>query len=111
MANFPVSKEAAHVPENMDCLTSSLMLCVGKRCHKLNLAHYEFSPQVKKWLDRYHAFRALLRLQTGKKVRNKGNAKRFARRCVMDNPMQLSVRKLLTIYRECKLKTRKLMAE
>ena len=77
-ANFPVSKEAARALKNMDRLTTSLMLCAEKRCQKLNSPHYEFSLKVKEWLDRYHAFRALLRLQTGKKVRNKGNAKRFA---------------------------------
>ena len=60
------------------------------QCRKLNAGHYEFSPQVKEWLDRYHAFRALLRLKSGKKVRNKGNAKRFAQRCGIPNPMQHS---------------------
>ena len=50
--NFHASKEAARALENMDCLTTSLMLCAKKRCQKLNSAHYEFSLKVKEWLDR-----------------------------------------------------------
>ena len=92
-------------------LTEKLILQAKKRCHKLNLGYYEFSPQVKKWLDRCHAFRALLRLQTGKKIKNKGNVKRFAQRCGINNPMQYSVGELATMYKECRASTKKLMDE
>ena len=95
----------------MDRLTTSIMLYAKKRCRKLNSVHYEFSPKVKEWLDRCHTLRVLLRLQTGKKVRNKGNVKRFARRSGINNPMQHTVSELITMYRECKLRNRKLMAE
>ena len=77
------------------------MLGAEKRCHKLNAGHYEFSPQVKEWLDRCHVFifRALLWLKTGKKVRNRENVKRFARKYGIINPMQHSESKLATIYK------------
>ena len=97
--------------EGMDHLTTNLMLCAEKRCHKLNSAHYEFIPQVKGWLDRCHTLRALLWLQTGKKVRNRSNVKRFARRCGIDKIMQHSVSELVAMYMECKISTQKLMAE
>ena len=87
------------------------MLGAEKRCHKLSAGHNEFSPQVKEWLGRCHAFRAIMWLKTGKKVRNKGNVKRFAWQCGIINPMQHSESELTTMYRECRVSTRKLMAE
>ena len=66
-ANYPVSVEASKALEGMDQLMESLMLAAENKCRKLNAGHYEFSPQVKEWLDRCHAFRALLRLKSGKK--------------------------------------------
>ena len=77
-ADFQVTAEAAQALENLDQLTEKLMVGAEKRCHKLNAVHYEFSPQVKEWLDRCHTFRGLLGLKTGKNVSNKGNVKRFA---------------------------------
>ena len=89
----------------------SLMLVAEKKCRKLNAGHYEFSLQVKEWLDRCHAFRALLRLKSGKKVRNKGNVRRFALRCGIPNPMQHSEKELAWMYRQCRASTKNLMAE
>ena len=57
------------------------------------------------------AIRDLLRVKTRNKVRNKGNVKRFARRCGINNPMQHSVGEMITMSRECKLRTRKLMTK
>ena len=91
--------EVARALENLDQLTEKIVLGAEKRCRKLNAAHCKFSPQVKEWLDRCHAFRALLWLKTGKKVRNKGNVKRFARQCGIINPMQPSESELATMYK------------
>ena len=71
-ANYPVLEEAAKALEGMDQLMESLMLTAEKKCRKLNAGHYEFSPQVKEWLDRCHAFCALLRLKSGKKSGTRG---------------------------------------
>ena len=86
--DYPVSEEAVRALEGSNQLISNLMQCSEKKCHELHKAHYEFSPKIKWWLDRCHAFRQLLMIQTRKKVRNHGNIKRFARRCRIDNPMQ-----------------------
>ena len=48
-----------------------------KKCHKLNMAHYEVSPEVKWWLGIYHAFRQPIQLQMEKNISNMGNVKRF----------------------------------
>ena len=54
----------------IDQLTSNLMQCSEKKWYKLHARQCEFTPKSKWWLDRCHAFRQLLRIQTGKKVRN-----------------------------------------
>ena len=88
--------------EGMDCLIANLMLCSEKKCHKLHPIHYKFSPKDKWWLDRCHAFRQLLRLQTGRKVRNDCTVERFAWGCGMDNLIQHSAKDLATLYNNAK---------
>ena len=63
------------------------------------------------WLDSCHAFRQLLRLQTGKNVGNMGNVKMVAQGYGIDNSMQQSLRDLVILYKECKERTKQLMAE
>ena len=93
--------------EGIDLLLASLVLCTGKKCHnKLKTAHYEFSPEVKWWLDRYHAFRQLIRLRMGSNISNIENVKSFARQCGINNPMQHSMRDLLVLHKECKERTK-----
>ena len=52
-----------------------------------------------------------MRIQTGKKVKNHGNIKKFAWWCGIDNPLQHSVKYLVELYKRCKVSTKKLMAE
>ena len=56
-AEYPLSDEAAKALEAIDRLVTSLMLQAEKGCQKLQANHYKFSPQVKTWLDRCHAYR------------------------------------------------------
>ena len=92
-AEFKVILEAAWALENLDQLTEKIVLVAEKRCCKLNTDHYEFSPQVKEELGRCHIFRALLQLKTGKKVRDKGNVKIFARQCGIIDQLNAELRK------------------
>ena len=46
-----------------------------------------------------------------KKVRNKGNVKRFAPRCGIPNPMQHSEKEITGMYQQCRASTKKLMVE
>ena len=96
--DYPVSEEATKALEGLDQLMENLMLESEKKCRKLNAGHYEFIPQVKEWLDRCHAFWALMGLKSGKKLGNKGNVKRFAQRCGIPNPMQHSRKELAGMY-------------
>ena len=62
-ATYPLSKEAAEALEKIDREMEAHMLHTEKKCRKFYANHYEFSPTVKKWLDRCHSYRALMRLQ------------------------------------------------
>jgi len=81
---------------------TKLMLDAEKKYRKLYAAHYEFSPQVKCWLDRCHAYKNLIKLErkrieldlscaTKVKTMNVGNIKRTAWRNGIRNPLDLSL--------------------
>ena len=62
-ATYPLSQEAADALEKIDREMEAQMLHAEKKCQKFYANHYEFSPTVKKWLDRCHSYRALIRLK------------------------------------------------
>ena len=64
-----------------------------RKCRKILTLACEFSPPVKLWYDRIHAFRQLIRQQEGK-TNNGGNIYHFARRNNIEKPEQLSREKL-----------------
>ena len=62
-ATFPVSREAKAALEKLDKEISKLMLTPEKECRQLYTNHYDFSPDIKLWLDKCHSYRALIKLQ------------------------------------------------
>ncbi|KAL7536732.1 hypothetical protein ACHAXR_007366 [Thalassiosira sp. AJA248-18] len=110
-ASYPASAEAEAALKGIDKLMTSLMLEVEKKCQKLNLAHYDFSPVVKSWLDKFHAYRQLTRLRSGKAMSNVANVKRFAVRNGIEKPLHQSLEQLVDSYRDCKEQTKRLLAE
>jgi len=64
-----------------------------RKCRKVLTPACKFSPPVKLWYDRIHAFRQLIRLQEGK-TNNGRNINRFARRNNIKIPEQLSQEEL-----------------
>ena len=62
MADF-TGEEANDILKIIDQMMTRLMLSAEKNCCKLYAAHYEFSPAVKCWLDRCHAYQGLIRLE------------------------------------------------
>ena len=112
-ATYPVTEEVATALEKLDVLMTQLMLKAEKKCRKLRAGHYEFSPMIKGWLDKSHAYKQLIRLQlngSNSKI-IVGNLKRFARRCGIDNPLDLSRAELGGLYRECREHCKRLLAE
>ena len=76
--------------EELDRLMVELMRLLERKCRNICAIHYEFSPVIKEWLDRCHAFRQLLRLKLGKTVGNSANIKRFACRCGLEKDIGAS---------------------
>ena len=64
-----------------------------KKCRKILTPQSEFSPTVKTWYDRIHAYRQLIRLRSGK-ASNAANIYRFARRNNIDTPESLTVEEM-----------------
>ena len=103
-ASFPVSEEAAEALEKIDLEMTRLMLSAEKKCRKLYTKHYEFSPPIKQWLDRCHAYRALIRLNIKFKEAgsrkpwsvsmNVSNIYRSAERCGINKPKELRLHQL-----------------
>ena len=107
--------------EKIDREMEAQMLQAEKKCRKFYANHYEFSPTVKKWLDRCHSYRALIRLQLKMEecgtsnVRllgegNPANIYRAAWRCGIDDPKSLEKEELYFRYKECRERTKELMA-
>ena len=112
-ATYPVTEEVAKALEALDVLVTELMLHAEKKCRKLRAGHYEFSPVIKGWLDKCHAYKQLIRLKLrghSSKI-NVGNLKRFARRCKIENPLDLTRQELGDLYRECREHCKRLLAE
>ena len=109
-ASFPASKEVKETLEQLDHLVVELMLLSERKCRKICAAHYEFSPVIKEWLDRCHAFRQLIRLKIGKRVGNPA-MKRFALRCKIENPSSMSASELCKGYAACKERMKLYMAD
>ena len=57
-ATFLMSQEAKLAMEALDIEMSKLMLQAKKGCRKLYANHYDFSPDVKLWLDKCHSYSA-----------------------------------------------------
>lgn len=109
-ATFPPSQEVEIGMEKLDNVIEEIMLQSEQKCRIIYPAHYEFSPVIKRWLDRCHALRWLLRYHQGKNV-NGGNMRRFAQRNGITNPMSLSVESLVQMYLESKEQARFYMSQ
>lgn len=64
-----------------------------KRCRRIKSGRIPFSPESSKWIRRAQVYRSMLRYHAGK-LRNRGNLKRSARRCGIENPFLLSLEEI-----------------
>ena len=88
------------------------MLSAEKKCRKLYTKHYEFSPPIKRLMDRCHVYRDLIRLNKKfleAKSRkpwavnmNVSNVYRAAERCGIKEPKELRLAQLYPLYNECR---------
>jgi hypothetical protein len=61
-------------------------------CRKIKYCRIPYSPEASIWIRRVQVYYLIIRWHKGQ-IRNKGNLKRVARRCNIQNPMGLSMAK------------------
>ena len=105
-----LSTEAREALENLDKLITELMANAESKCRKKYKADYDFSPEVRLWIEKGRALRAIIRLKLGREC-NVGNVKRTAKRCGITNPLSFTKKELWEMYYECKRQCKKLLAE
>ena len=99
-----------------------MMLQAEKDCRKLYANHYDFSPNVKLWLDKCHSYQALIKLQNKfekisyrdpKKLEdgNPANIYRAARRCGIQCPQTIGLKELYLRHKDCREHAKKMMAD
>ena len=105
-----LSADARRALELLDRQITELMTCAENKCRKKYKNDYDFSPEVRMWIEKGRAIRAIIRMKLGGEC-NIANLKRTARRCGLDNPLAYSRPQLWEMYNECKKKCKKLLAE
>ena len=81
-----------------------------KQCRMLYTNDYGFSPEVKYWLEKGRALRALMRLKLGKEG-NIATVKQTAKRCGITQPLSYTRQELWTMYNNCKKKCAEMLAD
>jgi hypothetical protein len=79
------------------------MIHVEKTCRKIKSCRIPYSPEASIWIQRAQVYSSIIQWHKGQ-IRNKGNLKRAARRCNIQNPMGMSMAEILLRVEECKRK-------
>lgn len=89
--------------DRIDKMSRELMVNAEKKCRKLKNGKIPYSPEAAIWIKRLQVYRQLLRYWAGK-VKNRGNLKRSARCCNIENAFLLTLEEIETRMEECKEK-------
>ncbi len=77
------------------------MIHVEKTCRKIKCCCIPYSSEASIWIRRAQVYYSIIQWHKGQ-IRNKGNLKRAARRCNIQNALGLSMAKVLQRVEECK---------
>ncbi len=66
------------------------MINVEKTCRKIKSRRIPYSPEASIWIRRAQVYSSIIRWHKGQ-IRNRGNLKKVARRCNIQNPMGMSM--------------------
>eukprot|EP00956_Cyclotella_meneghiniana_P010715 scaffold14988_cov36-Cyclotella_meneghiniana.AAC.2 len=87
--------------DKIDEISRDLMLNAEKKSRKVRNGKIPFSPEASIWIRRLQVYCSLLRYWAGQ-VKNRGNLKRSARRCKIENAFQLTLEEIEARMVECK---------
>lgn len=97
------NEEAAARLNAIDAEAGQYMLSAEKRSRKIKSGRIPFSPESALWIRRCQVYRSILRYHEGK-IRNRGNLKRTARRCGIENTLLLSLEEIDARLQVCREK-------
>jgi hypothetical protein len=81
------------------------MIHAEKTCRKIKCCRIPYSPEASIWIRRAQVYYSIIRWHKGQ-IQNKGNLKRAARRCNIQNPLGLSIAEVRLRVDECKRECR-----
>ena len=84
----------------LDNELTNYMRYAEKRCRKFKSGRIPFSPEASLWIKRTQVYRSLLKYHAGK-IRNRGNLKRSARRCGIENALSIPPKVLYERIKVC----------
>jgi hypothetical protein len=84
----------------LDQESMELMTNAEKKCQKIKSGRIPFSPEAALWIRRTQVFRWLLRYHEGK-ISNRGNLKRTARQCGIENCLAIPIGEIHLRLRVC----------
>jgi hypothetical protein len=82
---------------------SEIRVHAEKDCRKILRPESDFSPTIKMWYDRIHAYLQLIRLKEGKAT-NARNIVRFAKRNHIERPIELTMEELEDGLQFCRIR-------
>jgi hypothetical protein len=88
---------------NIDWERQDYMRHAEKLCRKIKCCRIPYSPEAAIWIWQAQVYYSIIRWHEGK-IQNKRNLKRAARRCNIQNPLGMSMAKVLLRVEECKRK-------
>jgi hypothetical protein len=74
---------------------------VAKICRKIKSCRIPYLPEAFIWIQKAQVYYAIIQWHKGK-IWNKGNLKRVARPCNIQNPLAMSLAEVLQRLEECK---------
>ncbi len=94
-------KKKAETLNTIDQEGQDYMIHAEKTCRKIKCCRIPYSPKASIWIRRAQVYYSIIQWHKGQ-IWNKGNLKRAARRCNIQNPMRLSMAEVLLRVEECK---------
>ncbi len=71
-----------------------------KKCWRIKLGRIPFLPKASLWIKWTQIYHSLLKYHAGK-IRNRGNLKRAARQCMIQDAMSISIEEIMTHLSTC----------
>jgi hypothetical protein len=93
-------RKVAKQLDQLDDEFGQYMCHAEKKCTQIKLVRIPFLPETSLWIRRTQVYWSLLKYHAGR-IRNRGNLKWMARRCIIPDAMGLTIRKIKMPLKMC----------